>query len=52
VDDTASSQLMERFFYYWMEGEDKPRAYIHAMKDLRDQYPGEPQKWAAFVLVE
>ena len=52
VSDKATSELMSKFFQYWIQGEPRLNAFNRAVKELRNDYPYEPDKWAAFVLVE
>ena len=52
VSDKATSELMSKFFQYWIQGENRLNAFTRAVKELRHDYPYEPDKWAAFVLVE
>jgi CHAT domain-containing protein len=52
VDDKTTAELMGRYFQYWMNGEKQVTAFNHAVADLRGICRNEPEKWAAFVLVE
>jgi tetratricopeptide (TPR) repeat protein len=52
VDDTTTAELMELFFDNLSKQQTRRAAFDNAMKTVRDRYPEEPQKWAAFVMVE
>jgi CHAT domain-containing protein len=43
---------MEYFYDKWLGGQEIRTAFHNTQKQLRAKYPGEPYKWAAFVMVE
>ena len=51
VDDAATKDLMTGFYRNLTSGMTKREAFISAQKDLREKY-SEPQKWAAFIMVD
>jgi len=52
VPDKETVELMELFYTSWLSGMTKHEAFTRARKEMRNRYPGDPYKWAAFVMVE
>jgi tetratricopeptide (TPR) repeat protein len=52
VDDTTTAEMMELFFANLSKNETRRNAFDYAMKTIREKYPDQPLKWAAFVMVE
>jgi CHAT domain-containing protein len=52
VPDKETKELMELFYGNWMQGKTIYDAFQQAQKTIRNNYPNNPEKWAAFVLVE
>ena len=52
VDDAVTAELMEAFYKQLTLKTTKRKAFNVAMQQIRNKYPDEPDKWAAFVLVE
>ncbi len=50
VDDTSMTDLMIRFYTYWLAGKSKSQALQQAQLDLMKQYE-HPYYWAPMVLV-
>jgi len=50
VDDTATQELMLKFYQYWLDGEEKNDAFLKAQQDLREKFE-HPMYWGAFVLI-
>jgi len=52
VDDKATQQLMQKFYYCWLiRNMDKKSAFLKAQAELRKEYK-EPYYWGAFVMIE
>lgn len=52
VDDTATQQLMENFYTYWIKNKLSPEvAFRNAQIQLKKNYP-HPYYWGAFVMME
>ena len=51
VPDKQTSELMIKFYNYYLNGMSKNSALRNAQKDIREKYP-EPYYWAAFELIE
>ena len=51
VDDNATKDLMTEFYKNLVAGKSKREAFVTAQDYLRTKYP-DPQKWAAFVMVD
>lgn len=52
IPDKETSQFMEIFYTRWLEGSSIRDAFQIAQLEMKAQYPGEPFKWAGFILVE
>ena len=52
VPDKETRELMEMFYTNWMTGMSLYDAFSESQKAMRNKYPNNPEKWAAFVLVE
>ena len=52
VDDAATSMMMEQFYEGLMSGKSKRKAFSLAQQKVRKMYPKEPQKWAAFIMLD
>lgn len=51
VPDEATMELMTAFYTDLAESRTPVTAFARAQKAMREKYPGEPEKWAGFVLV-
>jgi tetratricopeptide (TPR) repeat protein len=55
IDDMATKALMEKFYAYWLQEEQKSeliyQAFGKAVDDLRKKY-ASPYYWGAFILME
>lgn len=52
VPDVETSQYMQLFYQQLLKTGSVPLAYHATQKLMRNLYPKEPYKWAAFVLIE
>jgi CHAT domain-containing protein len=52
VNDATTAEYMKLFYKNWDTGINTRSAYIKTQKELRNRYPKEPEKWAAFILTE
>lgn len=52
VSDKETADYMTLFYRQLLKTGSVPTAYGYAQQQMRQQYPGEPYKWAAFVLIE
>jgi CHAT domain-containing protein len=52
VDDTSTAEIMEAFFNNLSNNETRWASFDKAVRSIRDKYPDNPEKWAAFVMVE
>ena len=51
VPDKETSQMMQAFYYYWLNGMTKYDAFKKAQNEIRIIRP-DPYYWAAFVLID
>ena len=51
VSDEATKDLMTEFYNNMMAGKSKREAFVLSQTKLRQKYP-DPQKWAAFIMVD
>ena len=51
VDDAATKDLMTEFYKNFVSGLTKREAFVTAQDFLREKYT-DPQKWAAFIMVD
>ena len=51
VPDEETAQFMEHFYTLWLSGKSIPESFKATQTYMRHQYPGQPYKWAAFVLL-
>ena len=51
VPDKETAEFMQKFYLNWFSGESIWKAFNDAQNFMKLQYPNEPYKWAAFVLV-
>jgi CHAT domain-containing protein len=52
VPDKETKEFMEKFYTHWLSGTPIRQAFQATQQEMRSEYPKEPYKWAAFVLVE
>ena len=52
VSDRETAEYMALFYGQMLKTNSVPQAYEYAQQQMRQRYPQEPFKWAAFVLVE
>lgn len=52
IPDKETKELMVDFYHYWQEGINKQNAFIMAQRNMKNKYPNEPNKWAAFIFIE
>ena len=50
VPDAVTSELMDAFYGYWLDSNDKHEAFINAKNDIRKKY-NAPYYWGAFVMI-
>ena len=50
VDDTATQQLMTKFYRKWLETGQMRESFINAKKELRNQYQ-DPIFWGSFIMI-
>lgn len=50
VDDTATQQLMTKFYRKWLETGQMRESFINAKKELRNQYQ-DPVFWGSFIMI-
>lgn len=50
VNDIATTELIRKFYTYWLEGQDKFTALRNAQLKIKEEYK-EPYYWGAFVLM-
>ena len=50
VEDEATSELMTRFYRYWLDGTDIHEAFRKAQDNLRQKYT-HPYYWGGFILL-
>ena len=52
VPDAATANLMKEFYINFEQKKlNKAQALRQAMLKMKNQYPNEPKKWAAFTLI-
>ncbi len=51
VPDQETSEFMTEFYSSYLNGVSIPDSYHKAQKVMRNKYPHDPYKWAAFVLM-
>ena len=51
VPDLETSEFMTEFYSSYLNGTSIPDSYHKAQKVMRNKYPQDPYKWAAFVLM-
>jgi CHAT domain-containing protein len=51
IDDYTTQKMMKIFYTNLKEGMNIEEAYKSMVKNIKDQYPDEPFKWASFVLL-
>lgn len=52
VPDKETKEFMEKFYTHWLSGIYIRQAFQNTQQEMRLEYPKDPYKWAAFVLVE
>jgi CHAT domain-containing protein len=52
VPDKETVEFMETFYTNWLGGEEIREAFNNTQKEMSKKYKEEPEKWAAFVLLE
>lgn len=52
VDDAATRDFMIKFYQKWLSYGDIHRAFREAQSEMQARYPDNPERWAAFILVE
>jgi len=52
VPDYQTSELMSKFYENWLSGQKIQDSFRNAQNFLKQNYPGNPYDWAAFVLVQ
>jgi CHAT domain-containing protein len=50
VSDVVTQKLMSLFYTYWLQTGGKQKAFLHAQREIKKEYPA-PFFWGAFVLV-
>ena len=52
VPDKETAEFMELFYSNWLSGQNIREAFRNTQLDMFNTYKANPEKWAAFVLVE
>jgi CHAT domain-containing protein len=52
VPDKETSEFMVLFYKHWFDGDLIHQAFNKTQREMSAKYKSEPEKWAAFVLVE
>jgi len=52
VPDKETAEFMELFYSNWLSGKNIREAFRNTQLEMSDKYKDNPEKWAAFVLVE
>ena len=52
VPDIETAEFMTQFYTSWFNGKTIPYAFTTTQNFMKNKYPNEPYKWAAFVLVK
>lgn len=52
VPDMETVEFMSSFYELWLENDDIRQAFIETQRKMHNLYPNNPEKWAAFVLIE
>ena len=52
VPDKETSEFMASFYKFWINGLPVRKAFGETQNFMASRYPGNPEKWAAFVLIE
>ena len=52
VPDKESVEMMEEFYRQWLSGLTKREFFDKVLSKMRKAYPYEPEKWAAYILME
>ena len=52
VDDAATALMMEHFYKNLMAGKSKRESFTLAQQKVIKKYPTEPEKWAAFIMLD
>jgi len=52
VPDKETVEFMKTFYTKWLGGEEIREAFNNTQKEMSKKYKEEPEKWAAFVLLE
>ncbi len=52
VPDLETAEFMTSFYELWLENDDIRQAFIETQRKMHNLYPNNPEKWAAFVLIE
>lgn len=52
VPDTETAEFMDLFYTNWVSSKQPKKAFKEAQAIMMEKYRDEPEKWAAFVLME
>ncbi|GAB5565951.1 MAG: hypothetical protein Wins2KO_30140 [Winogradskyella sp.] len=52
VPDKETAEFMQRFYSNWLSGENVRTAFRNTQLSMSKTYKNNPEKWAAFVLIE
>ena len=52
VPDIETAEFMENFYNLWLENNDIRKSFVDTQRKMLALYPDNPEKWAAFVLLE
>jgi CHAT domain-containing protein len=52
VPDVETALFMKTFYGEWLTGKPLRQAFIDTQRTMSKNYPNDPYKWAAFVMVQ
>ncbi len=52
VPDKETVDFMDTFYSQWLGGREIHKAFRSTQQKMHGKYPDEPNKWAAFILIE
>lgn len=52
VPDKETAEFMQLFYSNWLEGQEVRKAFRYTQRTMSKKHKDNPEKWAAFVLIE